>query len=126
MNLNLDAIGKLLGYNQIPPMTVEEMIKSLTITTYPHETTDTELIKFMSSVIKVLKTAGVEFIPIEKAFTKSRGKQKIKKGIVVLTCGDHSIGNLPIDHISSSTDNPIVSILRAPETMSKSNSRFIK
>ncbi len=121
MDLSKEAITQLLGCENDIPLTSQAMIKKLKVTVFPPATQKKNLVEFQHKLIRCLKAVGVNILPLNDVMVSRQGKKMIQKGVAVISCGDYLPGEMPIDQISSSFDNPIVAVIDASAAMHREN-----
>ena len=113
--LSLECITKLLGIKEAIPLTPSEMAKSIKVTFHPVVYGSAEVQKFAKDIEAAMRSVGVTILPYEEATTSSNSKEKVRKGIVTFVVGEREGMDLPIRHVMTSTDNPIVTIIDMPD-----------
>lgn len=108
--LYTDAIQQLLGIKKQLPLTWEEMARSLQICIFPHVSTNERLKRFDQRLSNVLIHAGAKFIQYPEALIEGVN-ERVRKGVVLIASGDVADDRLPINHVSSLSENVIVSVL---------------
>ncbi len=115
MNLSLEAIQNLLGIKEKIPLTPQEMARTLRVTFIPFSKGEKGIELFAARLKSAMQEIGVEIIPYEEAVTLTKGKEKVRKGVITFAVGECEEGKFPIDYITTSRDNPIVTIIAMPE-----------
>jgi len=108
--LYTDAIQQLLGIQKQLPLTWEEMARSLQICIFPHASSNDRLKAFEQRLNTVLVHAGAKLIPYPEALVEGVD-ERVRKSIVLIASGDVADDRLPINHVSSLSENVIVSVL---------------
>ncbi len=113
-------IVNLLGFDNV--CTDErEMARKLTLTVFPCIGGSQTVKSFAEQLMSTLIGFGVQFLPFEQALSGTN-KKRLKKHVSVLAIGPQSPEHLPINYISSLSDNSIIQILDFPEGISKTSS----
>jgi len=108
--LYTDAIQQLLGIQKQFPLTWGEMGRSLQFCIFPHTSKNDRLHAFEQRLTNVLVHAGANFIPYPEALVAG-GDERVRKGAVLIASGEVADDRLPINHVSSLSENVIVSVL---------------
>lgn len=122
MMINKEAAQQILGFEESVCLTPEEMAKDLTITIFPFQQPNLSpaILAFADRLIGVFRELGVRFIDFEEALDASNPKRKaLKRRVSVLVIGDQPSDNLPIEYITSLSDNSLVSILDYPQQINE-------
>jgi hypothetical protein len=99
-----------------------EMANRLVLTIFPNQDRASHSVRSFAAQLKAtLVGLGVTFLPFEQCLQES--KKRLKKHISVLVLGEQSVENLPIEYVSSLSDNSIIQILDFPPEVS-SESEF--
>ncbi len=108
--LYTDAIQQLLGIQKQLPLTWEEMGRHLQICIFPHAATNDRLKALEVRLSSVLVHAGAKLMSYPEALVEGVD-ERVRKGVVLIASGDVADDRLPINHVSSLSENVIVSVL---------------
>lgn len=120
--ISLECIYKLLGIKEAVPLTPSEMAKSIKVTHHPVVSGSADVKKFAKEIEVAMRNAGVTILPYQEAIKSSNGREKVQKGIITFVAGEREGMDLPIRHVMTSTDNPIVTIIDMPDEVKNCSS----
>ncbi len=107
------TVQKLLGIRGQVPLTHEEMLEKLRVCFFPARELTPRLTAFLPKLRKGFQQLGIEVMDFEEALTRGQNG-KVERGVVIVAAGAFTEGSLPIDYISSLSENIVVGIYDQP------------
>jgi hypothetical protein len=108
-----ETLKRLLGIKHPVPLSLSEMATSLQICFYPEVKQSTRLALFEAKLRHILAHGGVQIISYEHA-SRNDGGGNVRPSVAIFAVGDSCSDDLPINHVSSLSQNVVVQVLEKP------------
>jgi hypothetical protein len=113
MPVSIPSIQALLGIRVEAPLTLPDLIASLTVSFFPTTTLSGRLGRFWAKLQSGLRAHGVKILDFEDALAQGRNR-KVNKGVVLIAAPDFIEGDPPTHFVSSLSSNIIVGVYDKP------------
>ena len=114
--VSVAAVQALLGIRGSAPLSLPDLIASLTVAFFPAKSLSSRLERFQARLRNGLQKHGIRIIEFDEALAQGRNR-KVREGVVLIAAPEFIEGEMPTSFVSSLSANIIVGVYDKPSPL---------